>query len=399
MSLPRFALFCLLALLAVLYGLAWFAPAIGLAYSDGASLMMAVTHKSNGSPPLFPALLALFAMISRQALWLKLAPLLCTVFWLALTRRLLTKMGATQACGVDGDRDHGRVADSAVSGDRSFLRTALRADDYCQSVGAAGRQAADRGACAYGLSTITMTIGATLYRGLACLRWWRTGARRNAAIFAGSSMVFAAPWLGWVLAQHGVPGEKLHASEMAMLLGKNAMLLAASPFTLLNRVCEFVSRAADGCGAADRAGAAAAICAGSLFRLLLRGADGPDGAAAACFRTGAASVSLDAMAGRAPRPIRHDRRRSTALAMVPALWFCACMVPACGAIRTYPDNWHQMEKLFNYIRGNTPADAVLLADLDPVFYLNTGHTTVRGFVPDTYGAITPRLGHLLRPMS
>ena len=72
-SLPRSGLICLLAVLAVLYGIAWFAPAIGLAYSDGASLAMAVTQKSNGSPPLFPALLGLFALVEIVTPWLLLS--------------------------------------------------------------------------------------------------------------------------------------------------------------------------------------------------------------------------------------------------------------------------------------------------------------------------------------
>ena len=80
--------------------------------------------------------------------------------------------------------------------------------------------------------------------------------------------------------------------------------------------------------------------------------------------------------------------RTTALLMVlPALYFCAVRVyPAVtrGAVAAEtgePDNWHEMEKLFSFIRSTTPDDAVLLADLDPVFFLNTGHITVRGFTP------------------
>ncbi len=125
LSLPRIALICLLALLAALYGIAWFAPAIGLAYSDGASLLMAVTQKSNGSQQLFPALLALFALVSRQAQWLKLVPLLCTLGWLALTRRLLTKMGATQECGWM------LIAITAASPTVLYLGTGLYAEPRC----------------------------------------------------------------------------------------------------------------------------------------------------------------------------------------------------------------------------------------------------------------------------
>jgi hypothetical protein len=96
--------------------------------------------------------------------------------------------------------------------------------------------------------------------------------------------------------------------------------------------------------------------------------------------------------------------RTTALVMVlPALWFCAVRVyPAVtrGAVAAetgVPDNWHEMEKLSNFIRLTTPGDAVLMADLDPVFFLNTGRTTVRGFVPDSYRSYYAPPGSLVTP--
>jgi hypothetical protein len=48
------------------------------------------------------------------------------------------------------------------------------------------------------------------------------------------------------------------------------------------------------------------------------------------------------------------------------------------------DDWDEMSKLFLWIRRNTPPDAILAADLDPLFYLNTGRKTVRGYVPNGY---------------
>jgi hypothetical protein len=362
-SLPRSGLICLLAVLAVLYGIAWFAPAIGLAYSDGASLAMAVTHKSNGSPPLFPALLALFALVSRQAQWLKLAPLVCTLFWLALTRRLLTKMGATQECGWM------LIAITAASPTVLYLGTGLFAEPLFALLMTACLLALleDKpliaGLCA-GLATITMTIGATLI--VACLFTLVAHRRiRNAAIFACSSMLFAAPWLGWVLAHGGVPAMDLRT------IGNNTVLLAATPFTLLSGYANLYP------------GLLTAVVL--LIVLVRRRQFVPDlffgfYCVALLFRM---EPPLHAFAPVLPlflwmlwRVARTGRfatiARVTAIAMVlPALWF--------GAHRTYPDDWREMEKLFVYIRGNTPADAVLLADLDPVFYLNTGRTTVRGF--------------------
>ena len=56
-----------------------------------------------------------------------------------------------------------------------------------------------------------------------------------------------------------------------------------------------------------------------------------------------------------------------------------------------------MEKLFAWIRANTPPDSVLLADLYTVFYLNKRpEPLVRGFVPDTGSYYAPP-GSLVTP--
>ena len=383
-SRPRFALICLLALLAVLYGIAWFAPAIGLAYSDGASLVMAVTHKSNGSPPLLAAVLALFALVSRQAQWLKLVPLLCTLGWLALTRRLLMKMGATQESAWM------LIAITAVSPTVLYLGTGLFAEPLFALLMTACLLALleDKALVAgvyAGLATITMTIGVTLIA--ACLFTLVARRRiRNATIFACSSMVFAAPWLGWVLTQRA-SGEGLHVSEITLLFGKNAMLLAASPFTLLTGYASLYP------------GLVTALVL--LIVLIRRRQFVPDlffglYSVALVFR---ADPPLRAFAPVLPlflwmlwRVLRVGQfaeiAKVTAMAMaLPALYFCAVRVyPAVtrGAVAAEagaPDNWYEMQKLFAYIRANTPKDAVVLADLDPVFYLNTSRATVRGFMP------------------
>src|SRR3569833_862696 len=97
-SIRRISLLCLLAALAVLYAIAWFSPAIGLEYQEGANLMQAVTGHVETNPPLFPWLRGLLALVSRQPQWLKLLPLLCTAGWLALIWRLLLLLGVGRAC-------------------------------------------------------------------------------------------------------------------------------------------------------------------------------------------------------------------------------------------------------------------------------------------------------------
>jgi hypothetical protein len=79
--------------------------------------------------------------------------------------------------------------------------------------------------------------------------------------------------------------------------------------------------------------------------------------------------------------------------IVPALWFGTLSLREASA----PDNWHEMETLFAYIRANTAPDDALLADLDPVFYVNTGRATLRGFEPDNYRNYYGPPGSLVTP--
>jgi len=100
------------SVLAAVYATAWFLPAIGLDHDDTLYLVTAKAIVAGHGytveslprpipqtkfPPLFPAVLALFTLVSRQTLWLKLLPLACAAGWLVLTRKLLLKMGASRS--------------------------------------------------------------------------------------------------------------------------------------------------------------------------------------------------------------------------------------------------------------------------------------------------------------
>ena len=101
----------LCAIVAGIYLVAWLAPAIGLFHDDVVYLESAKSLAAGHGylieslptpipqtkyPPLWPALLALFLLVSQNPLWLKLPAMLCTVGWLLLSYRLLRKMGANQ---------------------------------------------------------------------------------------------------------------------------------------------------------------------------------------------------------------------------------------------------------------------------------------------------------------
>jgi hypothetical protein len=48
------------------------------------------------------------------------------------------------------------------------------------------------------------------------------------------------------------------------------------------------------------------------------------------------------------------------------------------------DDWREMARMFDWIKRNSPPDAVLAGNLDPVLYLYTGRKSVRAFVPNPY---------------
>jgi hypothetical protein len=56
-----------------------------------------------------------------------------------------------------------------------------------------------------------------------------------------------------------------------------------------------------------------------------------------------------------------------------------------------------MTTLFAWIRQNTPSDALIAANLDPLFYLNTGRKAIRGFVPDGYKTLYQSGGQTVTP--
>ena len=375
---PRFWLLCLLAVLVAMYGIALFRPSIGLVYSEGATLLAATSGKVFSEPPLFPALLGVLAAISRHAWWLKLLPLLCTIGWLALTKRLLSKMGASDQCGWV------LVAMTAASPAVLRLATGLYAEPLFALLATAcliallEESPLVAGLCA-GLATITMTAGVTLV--LACLLTFVAYRRlRNAVVFTIASMVFASPWLGWAMANGGMPLLKLHLSEIGVLVGKNAMWLAAAPFSLLSGYATLYR------------GLLTALAL--LIVLVRRRQFVPDlffgfYCVALLIRVTPPLYGFVAVLPmflwilwRAVRVGRFEQiTKVVALALLaPALWFGAAALRA-------PNEWGEMEKLFAFLRANTPSNAVVMADLDPLLSVETGRKTVRGFVPDDYVAM------------
>jgi hypothetical protein len=226
---------------------------------------------------------------------------------------------------------------------------------------------------------------------------------RGAAVFTGASIAIVAPWMGWSLAHatnHPYYSGASYAatsiltslalSEKLHVLGTNVLLLLASPFTLLTGLASMY--------------AVLATLVLLVWGLVRRRQLVPDlflilyAGMLLCW----AGPPLRFVAPVLPlvlwilwRAFRNVKRQEALAAFVAILAGLGLWADA-GRVRETlldgqfptsdraPSDWAEMSKLFAFIRANTPADAVILANLDPVFYLNTGRKAVRGFSPDGY---------------
>jgi hypothetical protein len=408
------AVFC--AVLAFIYVIAWLAPSVGLFHDDGVYLATAESLASGHGysiaslpaplpqtkyPPLFPVTLALFTLVSRQTQWLKLLPLLSTVGWLGLAYRLLRKMGASWGGAWL------LVLVTAASPTVIFLGTNLMSEPLFALLTFAALLMLldDRALLAgifAGLATLTRSAGVPLIA--ACMMVFVIRRRfRSAGLFTAAAMIFVAPWFGWSLANSsnhpyysGVSYAStsiltsLAMSDKLVVLGSNILLLFSSPWVLLT-----------GIGSMWAVCITVLLTGWSLFRrrqlmpdlfialycLMLLCWAGPPQRFVAPI--------LPLVLWIVWRAFQNARRQEAVMAA--AIIFAAAPLfvdvsrvrntiryGAFPASNQTPNDWNRLTALFSFIRANTPPDSVLLANLDPMFYLNTGRKAVRGFFPDGY---------------
>lgn len=402
--------------LAAIWAIAWLAPGIGLYHDDAVYLVTAKALISGHGyaidslpnavaqtkyPPVFPALLSLFLLISDNPQWLKLLPVICGAGWLYLTWRLLVKMGAS------GNGALFLVGLTAASPMVVFLTTNLMSETlFAVFVTAALLCLLDERVVAAGLlaglATLTRSAGVPLI--VACILTLAARRRlREALIFAVTSMLVVSPWFGWSLAhatQDAYYGSGnytasniltgLAVNEKAMVLSRNLLFLFAAPYSLLNGIINLFSVVTT-----------AFIYGWSLF---VRRQFVPDlFVLLYCLMLLCWTWPPERfMAPILPlllwivwRVFRNMELKEALAAIV----VIAALLPVWTGISRIPtirsagyvtptgkesDNWGELQKLFAYIRTNTPPESVLLANLDPVFYLNTGRKAVRGFAPSGY---------------
>jgi hypothetical protein len=390
--------FCVLA---AVYAVAWSLPAIGFDHDDAGYLVtanaIAAGHGESHYPPLFPVLLALFTLVSRHALWLKLLPLACAGGWLAMTRKLLLKMGASTNGALL------LVGLAAASPTIVFLSTNLLPQTLFALLVTAAlftllEERAFLAGFFAGLATLTQTAGVALI--VACILTLVVRRRlRSAAIFTAVAMVMAAPWFGWSLAHAGQDGNfmastvltGLAANEKLVVLSRNLLSLLGSPFSLLmgfttnilfvvGTIVILIS-----CFIARRQLVPDLFVALYCVVLLCR-ISSPERLVAPIlplvfwivWRVLRLMATREALAVLVVIAIGFPLW-ADAVRILPARrqgYFSIAGVPG--------DKWSDMQTLFAFIRANTGPDSVLLADLDATLFLHTARKTVRGFVPNAF---------------
>lgn len=398
------------AVLAVFHAIAWLAPAVGLNHDDAAYLVTAKAIAAGHGytidslphpvpqikyPPLFPALLALFVLVSQQAQWLKLLPLLCTAGWLALTYRLLLKMGATK---------NGSLLLVFLTGASPmvvFLATNLLSETLFALLLTAALlmlledRAVLAGALA-GLATLTRAAGVPLI--IACILTLVIRRRfRSAILFTAVAMVIVAPWFGWSLANgpHDAYAMNiltaLPANEKLIVLTRNFLMVLQSPALLLT-------------GLNNLYAVMATILAMALCLYFRRNLLPDLFVGLYCFmlllvvwppaRFVAPILPLVLwMIWRVVSRMKIQEALAAAVLIIAGagLWADIVRFPSTLSDGSFsagmkaPVNWGEMQKLFGYIRTGTPQTSVVLSDADSLLYLNTGRKTVRGFEPDDFG--------------
>jgi hypothetical protein len=402
------------SMLAAVYGVAWFLPAIGLDRDDAIHLITAkaiaaghgytiesLPHPipQTSEPPFFPAVLALFTLVSPKAQWLKLLPLAYTTGWLVLTRKLLLKMGASKNGALL------LVGLTAASPAVVFLSTNLLPESLfgllvtAVLVALLEERALSAGVFA-GVATLTQTAGVALIA--ACILTLVVRRRfRDAAIFAAVAMAIAAPWFGWSLAHvthDAFPASYaasdiitgLAANEKLIVLSRNLLFLLASPFSLLTGESNIFSVAGTAavliwCFIVRRQLVPDLFVALYCLMLLCRIAP-PE-------RLVAPILPLVLWIVWRVLRLMATREALAALVLIVAafpLWEDAIRVLPSRANGYFaiegasPDNWNEIQKLFAFIRDNTAPGSILLANPDGAFFLNTGRKTTRGFVPNAF---------------
>ena len=415
------------------YTIALFAPATGIFHDDGIYIVTArALAEGQGyriislpqSPPqtkypiLFPWLLSLIWRLAPSfpdnLPLLRTVPVASTVAWLWLSWRLLLTCGAPRAAAT------AVVALTAASPWVVFLGTALLSETLFAALltgsllllakvreesAPAGRVCALAGLLA-GACFLTRTAGLAVVLG--GFAWLLVSRRRVGAVaFGAAAAALVVPWTGWVLSNTETAAESYYSAasygswnvvfhyawfEKLEVVAKNAVYSIVSPLGLWGIDVTLWS----------------AIPAALLAACVCRG----------IWLTRMHPVTWCAMAYMGiimvwvfpparflvpvlPLFLWHVLVAIRRLPVVPVAIVVTALIATSFAtlfdtvthahargsmwVRAESgEDWHRLSALLEWIRRETPPDAVLTGNLDPTYFLYTGRKAVRAFVADPY---------------
>lgn len=424
--------------LAIPYLLALRLPEVGTYHDDG---IYAVTAKALAEgdgyrlmslpgeppqtkyPPLFPFVLSLvwrmFPDFPGNLPWLKLVPLACTVWWFVLSFRLLRVLGASRAiaAGVTAALAASPTAlkfSTALLSETAFAALAT-ASLLCLARAEAGEPLTRRrvvvAACLAALATLTRVVGIALP--VAALGWLLSRRQwRHALLFSTVVGAMLAPWLWWIAANNtsGYYAAGVYSSwsilsgdlgagfrEKVFVIVRNALQIISAPAVYLSSAAVLLPLLAPLTGFLLVKGAIRALkknlpmlwFAGMYLGLVVCW-PWPPYRFAIVFLPVLFALMLQSL----PRRIVGLR----------GLWPLVCLLAlaAPAALNSYhrihlaegtgmlywtdlgEENWRDMLETAAWIRDHTDPSTVVVGNLDPLYYLLTGRTAVRGFEPNPY---------------
>lgn len=431
--------------LAAVYWTALRTPAVGAFHDDG---IYAVTAKALATgrgyrilslpgenrqtkyPFLFPALLAaVWKMAPRfpdNVVFLKSVPLACAILWWFLSYQLIRRETRSRhvAAAV--------TLLTAVSPWILFLSTALLSETLFAAL-VTGALLLIR-QTKHGEGSLRSVWGAGLAAGAACLTraagialipagaWALSGRgkRRDAVIFILLASAACLPWVRWQLQHSRAPIESYYSernyaawnillhfapSQKLKIAGQNAVGALVAPGVLMGSP-------ASGWGALGALLLGVLTVAGLVRRIVRK--PGVIELFTIFYSTLIILWAWPPMRFFAPllpvlllyayegvkttvRVLAWGPRAAQVLLACSAIAVAAQSgwVTAAGAAQarvngslkvpnTSQDDWREMARLTNWLQRNTPPDAVLMGNLDPVLYLYSGRKSVRGFTADPF---------------
>ena len=419
-------------LLASAYAIAMSAPAAGIFHDDGIYVVTAralaegqgysiislpESPSQTKYPILFPWLLSLVWRLAPSfpdnLLFLRMVPLASTVVWLWLSWRLLLRSGASRAAAASV------VALTAASPWVVFLGTALLSETLFAALltgsllaltrvreksTAIGRMCVLAGLLA-GACFLTRTAGIAIVVG--GLAWLLVTRRRVGAIaFGAAAAAFVIPWAAWILLNARADAESYYSasnygswnvvfhyawSEKFAVVAVNAILVILAPLTVW------------GLAATLWLAVPAFLLAACVLRGMWLTRLHPV--------TWCVIVYLAIIMVWVWPPIRflvpmlplfswHVSVAIRRAPIVPVVLVVTAVIATSSATlfhtvshaRTrglmwpavFAEDWHRLSTLLDWIRRETPSDAVLIGNLDPTYFLYTDRKAVRAFSAEPY---------------